>query len=74
VAIGNIGGFPVPVDLQLNFKDGSKQTIHQTPAIWALDKKRVLIDVKTGKAIESAQLISGIFMDADESNNFLKYR
>ncbi|HEY5462600.1 MAG TPA: M1 family metallopeptidase [Hanamia sp.] len=74
VAIQNIGGFPVPVDLQLNFKDGSKQTIHQSPAIWAMDKKQVTIDVKTGKPIESAQLISGIFMDADESNNFLKYR
>jgi len=47
------------------FKDGSKQTIHQTSAIWAMNKKRVFIDVKTRVSIESAQLISGIFMNAD---------
>jgi len=39
VAIENIGGFPVPVDLQLDFKDGSTQTIHQSPAIWQWIKK-----------------------------------
>lgn len=74
VAIQNIGGFPVPVDLKLNFKDGSTQTIHQSPAIWGMDKERATIDVTSKKALESAQLISGIFMDADESNNFLKYK
>ena len=74
VAIENIGGFPVPVDLQLNFKDGSTQTIHRSPAIWAMDKRRVTIDVTNRKTLESAQLIPGIFIDADESNNFLKFK
>ena len=56
--------------IDLLFKDGSKQTIHQTSAIWAMNKKRVFINVNTRMSIESAQLISGSFMNADESNNF----
>ena len=74
VGIDNIGGFPVPLDLQLNFKDGSTQTIHQSPAIWSVDKKHVTIDVKVKKSLESVKLVTGIFMDADESNNFIKYK
>ena len=74
MAIENIGGFPVPVDLQLDFKDGSTQTIHQFPAIWAIGKKRVTIDVINKKPLASAQLIPGIFMDADETNNSLKFK
>ncbi|MEO9022204.1 MAG: hypothetical protein ABI237_14005 [Ginsengibacter sp.] len=64
----------MPLDLQLNFKEGSTQTIHQSPVIWTGDKKHVTIDVKVKKPLEPVQLITGIFMDADEGKNFLKYK
>ena len=69
VTIRNIGGFPVPVDLRLNFTDGSSQTIHKSPQIWAGNQKQVTIDVSGGKLLQSAQLVTDIFVDADESNN-----
>lgn len=40
----------------------------------AMDKKRVTIDVISKKPLASAQLIPGIFMDADETNNSLKFK
>jgi aminopeptidase N len=69
VIISNIGGFPVPVDLKLNFTDGTTQTIHKSPQIWAGNQKQVTIDVSGGKVLQSAQLVTDIFVDADESNN-----
>jgi hypothetical protein len=72
VNIQNIGGFPVPVDLQLNFKDGSTQSIHKSPAIWAENQKQVIVTVSSKKPLESVQIVTDIFMDADESNNLFK--
>jgi len=72
VTIENIGGFPVPIDIQLNFKDGSTQVIHKSPVIWAGNQKLVTINFTNKKALQSVQLITDIFVDADESNNFLE--
>ncbi|MEP6926093.1 MAG: M1 family metallopeptidase [Ginsengibacter sp.] len=69
VIIRNIGGFPVPVDMQLNFADGSTQIIHKSPQIWAPEQKQVTIDVSGKKLLKSVQLVTDIFVDADESNN-----
>ncbi|KAA9034525.1 M1 family metallopeptidase [Ginsengibacter hankyongi] len=72
LTIENIGGFPVPIDIQLNFKDGSTQVIHKSPVIWAGNQKQVMIDITVKKALQSIQLVTDIFVDADESNNFLE--
>lgn len=69
VIINNIGGFPVPVDLQLNFDDGSTRTIHKSPQIWSSNQKQVIIEIGSKKRLASAVLTTDIFMDADKSNN-----
>lgn len=74
VSIRNIGGFPVPVDLQVNFTDGSTQRIHKSPAIWMADQKQAYITVSSKKTVHSVQLVTDIFMDADESNNSMEYK
>ena len=73
VIISNIGGFPVPVDLRLNFTNGSTQIIHRSPQIWAAGQKQVTIDISGNKQLQSAQLVTDIYVDADESNN-MKYK
>ena len=72
VKINNIGGFPVPVDIQLTYEDGSKDTIHKTPEVWAADQKHTTINVSSKKAVQSVQLITDIYVDADNSNNSWK--
>jgi len=69
VVLDNIGGFPAPVDLQVQFADGSSETRHLSPAIWESDLKTATVTIRTAKPISSVQLEGGIFMDADLSNN-----
>ncbi len=68
-SIKNIGGFAVPFDIKVTYSDGKTETFHQTPIVWERDQKQISVHIKTDKAIKSAVLDGGIFMDADESNN-----
>ncbi|MEO6221365.1 MAG: M1 family metallopeptidase [Ginsengibacter sp.] len=72
--IRNIGGFPVPVDVQLNFTDGSTQIIHKSPAIWETNQKLATVTASSKKSLQSVQVVTDIFMDADETNNSLNYK
>ena len=74
VGIRNVGGFPIPIGLQLNFNDGSTQTVHKSPAIWEANQKLATVTVSSKKALQSVQLITDIFMDADETDNSLDYK
>ena len=69
VMLKNIGGFPVPVDLQLEYTDGTKETIHKTPAIWEKNPKEAVITIESKKALQSVSLVTDIYVDADASNN-----
>ena len=69
VAIDNIGGMAAPVDLRLHYSDGSSETVHETPAIWAADQAHAAVRVKTAKTLQSLELEGGIFVDADSTNN-----
>ncbi|MDN3549281.1 M1 family metallopeptidase [Mucilaginibacter aquaedulcis] len=68
-AIKNIGGFAVPFDVKITYADGTTETIHQTPGVWEKNQRQTTVNLKTVKAIKSAVLDGGIFMDADVSNN-----
>jgi hypothetical protein len=69
VVLDNIGGIPAPVNLLVQYSDGSKATVHETPAIWAANQKRATFAIPTGKKIQSVELDGGIWMDADSSND-----
>jgi len=70
--IKNIGGYVAPADAIVTYTDGSKETLHQTPAIWAADQNKATVNINTTKKIKSIQLDGGIFMDADTTNNSWK--
>jgi len=69
ISIDNIGGFLIPLDITMNFTDGTQRIIHQTPAIWKSGQKLARVQINTNKNIRSLSLSGGIFMDSDESNN-----
>jgi hypothetical protein len=69
VSIDNIGGLPVPLDIRVTFADGTSEVIHQTPAIWAAGARLANVAVQTPKSVQSVELIGGIWMDADSTNN-----
>jgi hypothetical protein len=69
VVLNNVGGMAAPVDLRLRYADGSTETLHQTPAIWAADQRGATVTVATGKVLQSLDLDGGIFMDARPADN-----
>jgi hypothetical protein len=69
VLINNVGGMPVPIDLQAHFGDGSSEAIHKTSAVWAADQRTATVEISTGKSVQSLSLNGGIWMDADTTNN-----
>jgi hypothetical protein len=69
VIIDNIGGMTVPVDLALQFSDGTSDVVHETAAIWRADRRAAAVPVATSKALQSLELRTGIWVDADSTNN-----
>jgi hypothetical protein len=70
--VQNIGGFATPFNLVVTYQDGSTQTFRETAEVWSANQKATAVIIPSGKAIASAQLQGGIFMDADETNNTWK--
>lgn len=69
LTLENIGGMTAPVNVVLTYKDGTKETIHQTPAIWEKDQTVTTVTVDAGKEVESISLDGEIFMDANPADN-----
>jgi hypothetical protein len=69
VAIKNIGGFVAPVDVVMQYSDGTSEKLHQTSAVWTADQRRTTVKVKTAKTVSSVTLDGGIWMDANTADN-----
>ena len=69
LTLQNIGGYVTPVDVVLTYADGTKETVHQTPAIWQTSQTQATVKIPTKKKVQSVKLDGGIFVDSDESNN-----
>jgi hypothetical protein len=69
ISVQNIGGFAIPFDVNIIYADNSKETLHQTPAIWEKNQKVATIALKKQKQIRQITIDGGIFMDATPKNN-----
>jgi aminopeptidase N len=69
VTLENIGGMDAPVDLVLEFADGSSRRLHQTPAIWEASGLHATVQVEAEGRLTSVGLDHGIWVDADTSND-----
>ncbi len=74
ITLQNIGGMPAPVNIVLNYSDGTKELVHETPSIWQNNLQEVTVKVTATKKLSSIDLDGGIFMDADRSNNSWKQK
>ena len=70
VTLDNVGGFYVPVDLKVNYADGTNEIIHKSPAIWNSNKTSIQFIAK--KKIKSLNLVEEIFLDSDTTNDSWK--
>ena len=67
VTVNNLGGFVAPFDMLLEYTDGTRETLHQTAAVWRTNQQQTVITVP--KAVKSVKLDGGIFMDANGKDN-----
>ena len=72
LVIDNIGGMAAPVDAVINYKDGSSEKIHQTPAIWQKNQQQATVTISAKKEVSTITLDGGIFMDANTKDNTWK--
>jgi hypothetical protein len=71
VTIKNVGGFAVPVDLKVDYTDGSTETLHRSPELWHANQQQASITVPAGKVVRGVSFDHGLYMDADTSNDRL---
>ncbi len=72
VKIENIGQLPMPVDLQINFKDGTTQKMKLPVEIWKRNAEWSF-EVPTTKEVNSVQInADGSIPDANPANNMVK--
>jgi peptidase M1-like protein len=71
VRVRNRGGFAIPFDAVISYTDGSTDRLHQTPAVWAPGQPVIplTLALSKGKKPVSLQLDTGIFVDADATDN-----
>lgn len=67
--VQNTGGMANPFDVKITYKDGTTETIHQTPAVWEANQKQATIAIPGKKEIKSVTLDGGIYMDAEPKDN-----
>jgi hypothetical protein len=71
VEFRNIGGLVMPIILEIEFDDGSKQTVMYPAEIWKNDSQRITKLIITEKPIKSLTLDPRLqTADTDLSNNF----
>jgi hypothetical protein len=69
LTIKNIGGYAVPTNVIVEYADGTKETLHQTAAIWEKNQQNATVNIATKKKITFIKLDGGIFMDANNKDN-----
>ena len=69
INIKNIGGYVVPVNIVIEYADGSKETIHQTAGIWEKNQQAITVNVNTKKKITYLNLDGDLYMDANNKDN-----
>jgi hypothetical protein len=58
-----------PFDLRVTYGDGTVDTIHQTPKVWAANQRSAAVAISTKKTVKSVEAMGGIWVDADGTNN-----
>jgi hypothetical protein len=69
ISIANNGPKPLPVDLSLNFADGSKARLHRTIGVWENDEKVIAVELKSKKKLIKVTLGGAHTPDKNKTDN-----
>ena len=69
IVITNKGGKPLPIDLKIEFADGSSTTIHKSIEVWQKENSTVTLLLPAGKKIKKITLGAVHTPDSDPKDN-----
>jgi hypothetical protein len=69
VRVDNTGGKPMPVDLTVNYQDGSSRQIHRSVAVWEKNRASVTVSFDALKPVKNIVLGSVYVPDSNKDNN-----
>jgi hypothetical protein len=69
ITIESKGSKPVPIDINIVYTEGSKETIHRSIDAWKDGNKTVVIAVKNNKTIKSISMGSTYAADSNKKDN-----
>lgn len=69
VVIESKGTKPVPVDVTINYTDGSTEKLHRSIAVWEKEPKTIVLTVTNNKKIKTVSLGSTYVPDVNKSDN-----
>jgi hypothetical protein len=69
LTIKNIGGYAIPTDVMIEYEDGTKETIHQTAAMWEQNQQTATVNITTKNKIAFVKLDGDLWMDANDKDN-----
>lgn len=68
------GQKPVPVDFNITFADGTKQTIHRSVAVWEKEPKKVELRIPGNKQVIRIDLGNQLIPDVNPQDNHLEIK
>ena len=72
IVIENTGGLPMPVELLVEYDDGSVEQFYKNPTVWSFGEPAFVIQADPNKKISRIVLGSDQIPDVNKSNNKLK--
>jgi hypothetical protein len=69
IDLKNVGGFAIPFDITVQYADSTTETMHYSASIWEKNQANTSINIATKKKVVFAKIDSGIFIDANETDN-----
>ena len=69
VTINLKGSKPLPVDLTIEYRDGSSGKIHRTVSVWEKGNSKLVLTIPVSKQVKSFRLGSTYVPDVDPSDN-----
>lgn len=69
IVVESKGTKPVPVDVTINYADGSAEKLHRSIAVWEKEPKTIVLTVTNNKKIKTVNLGSTYVPDVNKSDN-----
>jgi hypothetical protein len=74
ITIENKGNKPLPIDVEINYVDGSSEKIHNSIEAWKNGNKTVILTIKGTKKIKNVVLGSTYVPDSNKKDNFFEVK